>query len=226
MPQVVPQDRPQGAPQDVPQYMIGYGSLIDEASRRRTVPNAVHATPIRLTGYRRVWGHRMDPVGYVGATTFLTAVADPDAAFNGVLFEAPPDRLADLDIRERGYRRVAIPSGAVEVLSLRASAPDGETWVYVSDPEDLREPDSEYPIIQSYVDVCMSGCMDVERSDPHGCAGYARDFVSTTHGWSRAWVNDRIHPRRPQVYVPHAREIDTILRDMLPSEFAAIRIDS
>jgi hypothetical protein len=206
--------------------MIGYGSLIDEASRRRTVPHAIDATPIALAGYRRTWGHRVDAVGYVGATTFLTVVPDAAASLNGVVFEMPEDRLEELDARERGYDRVAIPPTALTVLSPEDATPSGAIWMYVSDPADLREPDAEFPIIQSYVDVCMSGCFDIERAEPPACAGYARDFVSTTQGWSAAWVNDRIHPRRPQRDVPYARDIDTMLRDMLPQQFAAIRIDS
>lgn len=202
----------------MPQYMVGYGSLIDEASRRRTIPDAVEAAPIVVRGYRRVWGHRMDPVGYVGATTFLTVTPDPDATVNGVVFEIPDDRLPELDIRERGYRRTLLNRHQTE-------APDGDTWIYVTDPADLQAPDAEFPIIQSYLDVCMSGCIDLERRHPEACANFARDFVTTTRGWSVFWVNDRVYPRRPQRDAPHAREIDTLLRELLPAEFAAIRLD-
>ena len=205
--------------------MIGYGSLIDETSRRRTAPDAVDATPVTLTGYRRLWGHRMDAVGFVGATTFLTVVPDPSATLNGVLFEMPATLLPELDERERGYRRVAVSADSLTSLSRAELPPDGETWLYVSHPDDLHEPDADYPIIQSYVDVCMTGCFDIERASVDACAGYVRDFVATTHGWSSAWVNDRVHPRRPQARVPYARHIDTVLRDMLPEQFAAIRID-
>jgi hypothetical protein len=205
--------------------MVGYGSLIDEASRRRTIPNAVEASSVTVRGYRRMWGHRMDAVGYVGATTFLTVVLDAAAEFNGVLFEIDEDRLADLDRRERGYQRERLQAGQVMMSVARSDAFDGETWMYVSDPDDLIPPDDEYPIIQSYVDVCMTGCIDVARRHPDACADFARRFVDTTGGWSGCWVNDRLYPRRPQRDVPHAREIDTVLRELLPEDFAAIRID-
>jgi hypothetical protein len=205
--------------------MIGYGSLIEEASRRRTIPEAVEASPVEVRDHRRVWGHRMDAVGYVGATTFLTVVPEPGASLNGVLFEIPADRLPDLDIRERGYRRALVDPDQITAALPRSKALDGDTWIYTTDQDHLRLPDPEYPIIQSYIDVCMTGCIDLERRLPAACAGFAREFVTTTRGWSESWANDRLYPRRPQRDVPHAREIDTILRDLVPDCFAAIRID-
>jgi len=209
----------------LPQLMIGYGSLIDEASRRRTVPDAVEALPVTVHGYRRTWGHRMDAVGYIGATTFLTAVPDATAALNGVAFEMPEERLSALDLRERGYHRQRLEPGQSRMAVPPHDVLDADTWIYVRDPDELRPPDEQYPIIQSYVDVCMTGCIDIAQSHPNACGDFARDFVDTTDGWSERWVNDRLYPRRPQRDVPHAREIDTILRELLPDQFAAIRID-
>ncbi len=205
--------------------MIGYGSLIEETSRRRTIPEAVEAAAVRVRDHRRVWGHRMDAVGYIGATTFLTVVPQPGATLNGVLFEIPADRLPDLDVRERGYRRALVDPGQIVFASPAHTLPVGDTWIYVTDVDHVRPPDPAYPIIQSYVDVCMTGCIDLERRLPDACADFARDFAATTSGWSECWANDRLYPRRPQRHVPDAREIDTILRELVPNCFAAIRID-
>ena len=36
-------------------YVFGYGSLLERASRMRTNPDAVGAWPARVTGYSRGW---------------------------------------------------------------------------------------------------------------------------------------------------------------------------
>jgi len=47
-------------------YVFGYGSLLERASRTRTNPDAVGAWPARVTGYSRGWYHQF--ADYVGST--------------------------------------------------------------------------------------------------------------------------------------------------------------
>ena len=47
-------------------YVFGYGSLLERASRMRTNPDAIGAWPARLTGYSRGWYHQF--ANYVGST--------------------------------------------------------------------------------------------------------------------------------------------------------------
>src|SRR5262249_59078992 len=45
-------------------YVFGYGSLLERASRTLTNPEAVGAWPARVTGYQRGWFHQFaDNVG-------------------------------------------------------------------------------------------------------------------------------------------------------------------
>jgi len=89
--------------------VFGYGSLADPGAGR----------PLRLAGWRRVWGVAMDNrvtiPGYKyfldGAggrpavcVAFLDLVPDPAASVDGVVVEV--DDLGPLDARERNYRRV------------------------------------------------------------------------------------------------------------------------
>ena len=39
----------------LPQYIIGYGSLIDEQSKTRTDPTAQESFPALIKGYKRSW---------------------------------------------------------------------------------------------------------------------------------------------------------------------------
>lgn len=45
-----------------PQYVIGYGSLMQEESRKRTSPNAGLAEPVEVAGFRRGWFSKGGPV--------------------------------------------------------------------------------------------------------------------------------------------------------------------
>ena len=108
-------------------YVFGYGSLV-------ALPDAV---PVRLRGYRRVWGVAMDNTvatpGYkvyenpegarpAVAVAFLDLAEDPDAVIDGALIAVPD--LAPLDARERQYERI-------EVTAAIEPRPDGKTYTYV-----------------------------------------------------------------------------------------------
>src|SRR4051794_41726991 len=74
-------------------YIFGYGSLIEDESRRRTTPSAVDAWPALVQGIRRGWWARGAKSGLT--TTYLRAVAvtdpDPDpkevGECNGVIYK-------------------------------------------------------------------------------------------------------------------------------------------
>ncbi len=203
------------------QYVVGYGSLMDEASRLRTAPSATEALPVRVQGLRRGWIAQGPQVGF--GTTFLGVAPEPGASLNAVLFALSGEaELAGLDAREAAYCRVALAPTRIAVLN-GAALPAGEIWVYASPTDRRAAPSKARPIVQSYVDVFLSGCLQVERA--HGLAGFAEECVATTHGWSRHWVNDRIHPRRPFLHQPNAGAIDRLLQRRLPEQFRAIRIE-
>ena len=112
--------------------VFGYGSLADFAAGGR---------PGELAGYRRGWGAAMDnrrnlpgykyyldaatgerPAVYVA---FVDLRPAPGSAVNGVVFDASPELLTELDRRERNYRRVEV-TGAV------AAPPAARVWAYIA----------------------------------------------------------------------------------------------
>src|SRR3954453_2607747 len=114
-----------GASRAVDQFVFGYGSLVEALDARG---RAAH-----LRGYRRVWRVAMDNTKdlpgykyYVDADTkerpavYVAFVdiepADGDANVEGVVFPVSDERLAQLDARERNYRRIEVavdpPTGA------------------------------------------------------------------------------------------------------------------
>ncbi|MBI5938001.1 MAG: gamma-glutamylcyclotransferase [Betaproteobacteria bacterium] len=203
------------------QYLVGYGSLMQEESRLRTAPSAKEAWPVRVAGFRRAWIAQGGPVGF--STTFLGVAVNPRAATNAVIFPLASDtELANMDARESGYCRVAIDEKQIAMLD-GTPPPAGETWIYVNPPQRIAAPSPRHPIVQSYVDIFVNGCLQVERQ--HRLAGFAEECIDSTQGWSRHWVNDRIYPRRPFIHQPNAGAIDALLLRKLPEQFKAIRIE-
>ncbi len=187
-------------------YLFGYGSLINGASRAKTGETGA-AAPVQVRGFQRSWNVVAVQGGYmaVGITQHSTSWC------NGVIVEVPAEELPKFDVRERYYDRVLIPHEALTVLS-GLSLQDDSVWAYiVSQPG---RPSESFPLIQSYIDVMMTGCLAISTD-------FATDFVQSTHGWNAPWLQDRIVPRyqRAMTEVPAATEIDVILQAEVPAAF-------
>ena len=80
-------------------------------------------------------------------------------------------------------------------------------------------PSVDFPILQTYVDVCVSGCLE------HGEA-FAREFLRTTFLWSCFWLNEREVARRPWLHQKSYVKIDQLLREEVPAHFAHRKLES
>jgi len=193
-------------------YVFGYGSLIEKASRTRTNPEAVDARAARVTGYQRGWFHQF--ANNVGSTcTYLGAVEKAGATINGVIY-----RVNDFDEtkqRETGYTATSVPADRIEMLDGAGRwDPAKAVYIFISNPADISktgEPTEAIPMVQSYVDICINGCLEIEAQYP-SARGFVQEFIRTAPGWNTYWVNDRIYPRRPFIYVPQASRIDQALQ--------------
>ena len=146
-------------------YVFGYGSLLERASRTRTNPDAVGAWPARVTGYQRGWFHQFaDSVG--SSCTFLGAEQAKGQTINGVVYA-----VSDIEAtkqRETGY--TAVQLAADEILMQDGSGPlkvsdDLNVYIFVSNPASIsrtKEPTAKFPMVQSYVDICINGCLELE----------------------------------------------------------------
>jgi hypothetical protein len=84
-------------------------------------------------------------------------------------------------------------------------------WVYMIDSPTL--PTEDCPIAQSYLDVVLSGCFEIGEH-------FAEDFVLTTFGWERFWINDRHRPRYRRFVPGDTERIDDLLRRLLPAQLS------
>ena len=99
----------------------------------------------------------------------------------------------------------------------------GQYWIYIPTTEYLIVPSETYPIVESYVDIFISGCLDIEKK--YKLKDFAANCINTTADWSPYWVDDRIYPRRPWVYQSNAIEIDALLQKTIPSFFKKIELE-
>eukprot|EP00041_Stephanoeca_diplocostata_P033480 m.1107732 g.1107732 ORF g.1107732 m.1107732 type:complete len:515 (+) comp24350_c0_seq20:171-1715(+) len=211
----------------VPNNLVfGYGSLINRESRRRTIKTqsdfCVQAEIQGEFGYCRCWRFRSDTGFTALAVCEIETCGQMDwqpQPINGVL-HATGISLSDLDKRERGYKRVAIPPEYVRVVGststdssdtdvplVARAIQDGSCTVYiyvpVGDNADL--PCEDFPICQTYLDTVLEGCLEV------GGRAMAEDFVRTTLGWSQYFLYDTPTSRRPWLHRPNYEVIDEIL---------------
>eukprot|EP00966_Prymnesium_polylepis_P080688 1869484-Prymnesium_polylepis.1 len=83
----------------------------------------------------------------------------------------------------------------------------------------LLPPSVHYPILQTYIDVCVSGCLE------HG-EEFAREFIQTTFKWSPFWLNEREMARRPWLYQEQYMRIDKLLAELAPDYFRFRKLES
>lgn len=199
------------------QYILGYGSLMETASRIRTTPEAKEAYPVKVTGFKRGWFARTGVIGF--SPTYLGCVPHDTSVTNGVVYEVSAEEIKKTDEREKGYTRVQITLESITDYA-KALSDDAKVWIYVNSFPDHeipgdQLPSREFPIVQSYVDICMNGCIEIEDKYPGFAGSFIEDFVRTTAFWSPNWANDRIYPRRPFIYCPNAFKIDKLLQKYL-----------
>ena len=180
-------------------FVIGYGSLMNSASRRITVPEATFSFPVLVSGYRRAWGRYLPswtPLG-IRATN---NTADKLHAVCVEVFD-----FDEWDDREGGYNRVSVDSAAVALYPSACPTPR-EFDFYIYMPSHITPPSASSPILLSYVDGIAEGALSVGRDfavnffkECDGCSHvvddrkrsrYARNVVVT--GATRAFVDEQL----------------------------------
>jgi cation transport regulator ChaC len=159
-------------------YIFGYGSLMNSASRKLTGETST-AIPVIVHGLIRHWA-KIDP-RYSHSPLAATV---GDGQVNGVLLHVTQTSLDEFDTREVGYERIQIDSSQIETnYPITANEP---IWVYVK--REPQPPCEKSPILQTYIDTVLSGCLEVSEQ-------FAEHFVRHTVGWQSPLINDRNEPQ-------------------------------
>lgn len=199
-----------------PQYLVGYGSLIQTKSKNKTYPNTGENIPVNVSGFERSWNAN----GINVHTTFLGVTRNEKTKFNGVIFQVPSAEVIQyFDDRETSYCRVKIFPSELEILN-KTAIPNGQFWIYVPIPCATSLPSQDFPISQSYVDIFLSGCLEIQTK--HHLTSYTGNCIDTTINWSTHWINDRKKnpSRNPSQDI--MKEINNLLETKLPLLFNEI----
>ena len=185
-------------------YIIGYGSLMDKESRIRTNKSAFVVKPILIKGFERTWGLQ----GGMYKITFLTIIKKENSAVNAVYYPVSIKDLNKTDKRESGYCRVKVEGKDLSFYGKKIKTKNKNFWVYAANPGKIKKPTNSHPIVQSYVDLFIGGCFQIKER--YKINEFPKQCVETTTEWSKHWVNDRVHARRPFL-VPNFYKIDKLL---------------
>ena len=208
---------------DQTHYVIGYGSLMETASKERTWQHTGANSPVQVRGFERSWSARGTDIGF--SATFLGIEPKDGAEMVATLY-----RVYDIedfvagDAREYVYCRVQVEPSQITMLDGSRVPTSGRIWIYMVKPESRKPAGARFPVIQSYVDTFLNGCIDLARHVVVADLDFLTACITTTKGWPFHWVNDRVHPRR-SFLEPNAMRIDQLLHRILPEQFAAIRIE-
>lgn len=160
------------------QYIFGYGSLMNSASRKLTGQTS-EAIPATVDGLRRYWGK-------VGDNNTLSplVVSQGQGKVNGVILQINDQELHEFDRRENGYQR--IPLEHTCITSQLTLSTNDIVWIYTKDHSE--PPCTLSPIMQTYVDTVLSGCLEISED-------FAKQFIKQTIGWNFPIENDRLDPK-------------------------------
>ncbi|WP_342146370.1 hypothetical protein [Rickettsiella endosymbiont of Aleochara curtula] len=204
------------------QFIIAYGSLMESNSKKATDNRSGENKPVWVEHYQRGWFSKGLSDGF--STTYLGVIKSKHAHFNGTIFNLPAaNSFRNYDAREKYYCRVLVTPRDIHLLTGK-KLPRGQFWIYELKPELLAPPSATYPIVESYVDIFLAGCLEIEEK--YHLRNFATACVNTTSDWSLHWVNDRIYPRRPSLYQPRAATIDKLLQQQIPQFFQQIKLES
>ncbi len=202
-------------------FIFGYGSLCNNESRcgstgsgnAESEKNALFVRVSAQWGYIRAFCARSQ-TGFTSLGLLKQKASsekvESGGGIVGVVFPVTSSELSAFDIRERGYDRILLPQQYIEIiisqhaLDLRITHED-TVYAYVPRPEITLAATRDFPIIQTYVDTCLSGMMS------WGGESMMEDFVLNTHWWSPHFLNDCPLSRRPWLHRKHYVEVDDVL---------------
>jgi cation transport regulator ChaC len=191
-------------------YIFGYGSLMNYSSIKKTIfdntkynitlPDSAEDFDdsiqiVQVKNIKRGWYY------YVGSPT--TKLKEPWTALgaytcdnytcNGVLFPVTKEQIKLLDLREFYYTRKKINKKDITVLKGTGIPRNSIVYFYSLDSSKLKTPCPEYPIPQSYVDLCMKGSIKIDKLLGNKNYEFTREFVKTTYDWkkNKCWLANR-----------------------------------
>ena len=221
----VENDHPDEVDAEEYDYIFGFGSIMNRGTHGENFLPGVSVVLSRKFGYERQWNFRSN----TGFTALGVSKVDTNGGesssqakdVNGVLFRVTQSMIPVFDRREVGYEKVRIPLQYLTFVETSDSAsswyrdlsPNDRCWLYVPLPSHTKMADENHPLLQSYVDTVLQGCLE------WGGETMAEEFLKTTGGWSTYFLNDTPSSRRPWLYRKDYSTIDRLLQKYASKTF-------
>lgn len=202
------------------QYVIGYGSFMNEMSKAATVHDAGKNIPIQLIGFQRGWALLTPDTD--NKIMYLGVSKSPDSIINAVIF-----KLVDIngvllfDQRETWFCRQEISLNQIKLM-VPESLQKAQFWLYVPRNTVPASEAKDGLISQAYVDVFLSGCLAIQRT--YSLPGFAAQCIATTQGWQRNWVKDRGYRKRYFIQPEDQKAVDQLIKQMMPKLYKYLHI--
>merc|ERR1719330_223428 len=162
------------------------------------------------------------------APTYLGAVADDAASMYAVVYKVTAEEIAATDEREDkwgNYLKLWLDLTKVTRLNGGDAFPDDAKIRWYGDkPERVTTPTVQSPICESYVDVWLSGAVELEAAN--SVKDYVKNVINSTYGWSPHWANDRPTPYRPFTREPDAGRVSSELLAVATSNANIVSADA
>lgn len=203
-------------------YIIGYGSLMNNASRSQTNPDVTILLPAKVKGVTRNWSAASHDYKIIFLGADQCNDNDNTCFLNGLAYLTTT--IQATDDRENGYCRHEVPVKNISLYKKEDHLDQqAHYWIYITKKDYDAHPDALHPLIQSYVDLFIGGCLEQAADIAHKTVnklvfpddyGFVFDCIKGTRRWTTDyWLNDRIYPQRPWAMNPYALQIDTVLSD-------------
>jgi tetratricopeptide (TPR) repeat protein len=199
-------------------YLFGFGSIMNSSTHAPWLKDesvgallGAVATLSRGFGYERQWNFRSS----TGFTALGVIESTTPNDINGVVFRVPRSMMPSFDRREAGYTKVRVPleslqfqpelKGAYQQTNFELTNGDN-VWLYVPSETHCAHADENHPLLQSYVDTVLQGCLE------WGGDYFAEQFLVLTGGWATYFLNDTPNSRRPWLFRKDYDIIDRLLQ--------------
>ena len=142
--------------------VIGYGSLLNETSRKHTIPHDVPTTKVWVHGFKRI----LDLESIKTHIAVMNVEPEEGAKFNALVFDFTNHDLEELKKREATYKQIRVRYTGYD------SDEEGEAILFVGFEQQIHHnlhPDKHY------LHVCREGAYQISES-------FGRDFDKTTFG--------------------------------------------
>jgi len=189
---------------------------------KKSIQTETSLVPCRIKGLKREWNFSSKKSDNLitKPALYLSANLSDGYVCNGILIPVSKNDIKIIDEREDGYIKKEININNVTVIGNQSIDSSKKIFFYAYDDNVLvkESRSSMPPIVQSYIDLCMNGFIQIDKRLKNKDNEFTNEFIDTTYGWDKSeWINDRIYPYRPHIFTPNASIIDMILSKKISS---------